>query len=171
MLANTLIASRPLKRFRRLAIAAVAVVCSTGGAAAQGPMGPPPPAEMFKTMCNEIDALFAARMAFIQARVTPTPDQMAEWEAFVASARATLGEIKATCSSDFVPPDRKNPMAMLAFRERRARHRAELFRAERVAVERFMKVLSPQQQQNLGEAVLRPPVGSGPGPAPGLPPL
>jgi hypothetical protein len=132
----------------------------------------PPPVEMFKRMCGDIDAIFAARMAFIQTRVTPTSDQMAEWEAFVASARAALGEIKSTCnSSSFVPPDRKDPMAILIFRERGAKHRADLYRAERAAVERLMKVLSPQQQQNLAEAMLRPPVGPMVGPMPGMPPL
>jgi hypothetical protein len=111
-------------------------------------------------------------MAFIQTRVAPTPAQMPEWEAFVSSSRAMLGEITATCnSSDFVPPDRKDPMAMLIFRERGAKHRADLFGAERAAVERFIKVLSPQQQQNLAEAMLPPPVGPMAGPIPGLPPL
>ena len=164
--------SRALVRFRRLAIALAAVACSAGAAAAQGPVGPPPPVEMFKRMCRDIDATFAARMAFIQTRVAPTPDQMAEWEAFVASVRAALGEIKSTCnSSNVMPTDRKDPMAILIFRERGAKHRADLYRAERAAVERFMKVLSPQQQQDLGEAMLRPPVGPMAGPIPGMPPL
>ena len=164
--------SRAPVRFRRLAIALAAVACSAGTAAAQSPMGPPPPVEMFKRMCRDIDATFAARMAFIQTRVTPTSDQMAEWEAFVASARAALGEIKSTCnSSNFMPTDRKDPMAIMIFRERGARHRADVYRAERAAVERFMKVLSPQQQQDLGEAMLPPPVGPMAGPIPGMPPL
>ncbi len=171
MLADIPTYPRPLAQLRRLAVAVATVAYSTGGAAAQEPMGPPP-LEMHKRMCNDIDALFAARMAFIQTRVAPTSDQKAEWEAFVASSRAMLGEIKSTCSAaDFVPPDRKDPMAMLIFRERGARQRADLLRAERAAVERFMKVLSPQQQQILGEAMLPPPVGHMAGPIPGMPPL
>ena len=134
----------------------------------------PPPAEMFKKMCNDMDALFAARMAFVRTRVAPAPDQMAEWEVFVSSSRAMLGAIKANCNSpDAVPPSpAKDPMAFLIFRERGAKDRADLFKAERAAVERFMKVLSPQQRQNLGEAMLPPPhVGPFAGPMPGLPPL
>lgn len=163
----------PLALLRRLAIAFATVAHTAGGAAAQAPIGPPPPAEMFKKMCNDMDALFAARMAFVQTRVAPTPAQTAEWEAFVTSSRAMLGAIKATCNSpDAVPPSPKDPMAILIFRERGARDRADLYRAERAAVERFMKVLSPQQQQSLGEAMLPPPhVGPMAGPIPGLPPL
>ena len=165
---------KTLALLRRMAIAFAAVAHSAGGAAAQGPMEPPPPAEIFKRMCNDIDAMFAARMAFLQTRVAPTSGQMAEWDVFVSSSRALLGAIKANCSSpDAVPPPSpKDPMAFLIFRERGARDRADLYRAERAAVERFMKVLSPQQQQNLGEAMLPPPhVGPFAGPMPGLPPL
>ncbi len=129
---------------------------------------------MFKKMCNDMDALFAARMAFVRTRVAPTPDQMAEWEIFVSSSRAMLGAIKANCDApDAAPPSpTKDPLAFLIFRERGAKDRANLYRAERAAAERFMKVLSPQQQQNLGEAMLPPPlVGPFAGPMPGLPPL
>ena len=164
--------SRSLALLGRLAVAVAAVAHSAGGAAAQEPMGPPR-AEMFKKMCNDMDAVFAARMAFVRTRVAPTPDQMAEWEVFVSSSRAMLEPMKAICSApDALPPSPKEPMAFLIFRERGAKDRAELYKAERAAVERLMKSLSPQQKENLGEAMLLPPhVGPFAGPMPGFPPL
>jgi hypothetical protein len=165
--------AKPLALVRRLAVASAMAYCSSG-AAAQGPMEPVPRAEMHKRMCSNVDAVFAARMAFLQTRIAPTSEQAAEWDVFVSSSRVMLGHIKTNCNSpDAGPPNSKDAVAILTFRERAAKQRVDLYRAERAAVERLMKVLSPEQQQNLADALLAPPpppfLGPMAGPVPGLP--
>ena len=151
--------------------------------AAQGLLPPPrppaltfpsqPPETMFKRTCDDLDAVFAARTAFIETKVAPTAAQKSEWDVFVAALRTIAREAQSRCDAqETLRPPVDDPVAMLAFHDSLAAQHAEYRKIERAAANRLMQALTPEQKRKLAEALLpRPFMSPMAHPAYGMPPL
>ena len=61
-----------------------------------------PPALDDSAPCAEGRALFAAKLAYLEAKISPEPSQEQAWQSFVGAMRASAGEVDRACVED--PP-------------------------------------------------------------------
>jgi hypothetical protein len=61
-----------------------------------------PPSSEESQPCVEGRALFAAKLAYLEARVSPQPSQVEAWRAFANAMRASTGELDRACAEE--PP-------------------------------------------------------------------
>ena len=54
--------------------------------------------------CAEARALFAAKLAYLEARISPEPSQEEAWRNFAIAMRASAGELDRTCAEEPVLP-------------------------------------------------------------------
>jgi hypothetical protein len=148
--------------FRRLAASLVLTATAPTMAGAQAPQPWATPAQMMERMCADHDAHFAARMAFIDAKIGLEAAQRPAWEAFVGAMRAAEKPIRDMCQS---PPSADDPVAQLEALDRREIARAQMQEGRRAAVARLRSALASDQQRRLAEVILR----HGPRPRPGPP--
>jgi len=139
-------------------------------AAAQNLADPPgPPTEAESRMCADQEALFASRMAFIEAKIALKPEQRAEWDAYVAASREAEKPLRELCGTP--PPTREGDvLAALEARDRMDIAREDAHKAMRNAAARLKAGLADEQRRRLAEALLAPPFatrGPGFGPPPG----
>lgn len=145
-------------------IVTAAVLGPTVPVAAQGdPPPPPPPAYMMQRVCADQEALFAARMAFLEIKIAVRPEQRGEWEAFVAAMRAAEQPMRDLCASPPLPPKSDDPVALLEARDRMVTAHAAVLQATHTAAARLKERLAADQQRRLAEALLSPLGGPGPG--------
>ncbi|MBL8833227.1 MAG: Spy/CpxP family protein refolding chaperone [Rhodospirillales bacterium] len=107
----------------------------------------------FERMCGDADARIASRLAYIEAKVHPTPAQRAAWEAFARESRAAGEPMKRLCENPPARAARDDAAANLAARERFATAMAASLTALRPAVERFQAVLDDGQKAELARAL------------------
>ena len=50
--------------------------------------------------CAEARALFAAKLAYLEARISPEPSQEEAWRTFASAMRASAGELDRTCAEE-----------------------------------------------------------------------
>ena len=151
--------------FRRLAASLVLTATAPTMAGAQvAPQPGATPAQMMERMCADHDAHFAARMAFLEAKIGLEAAQRPAWEAFVGAMRAAEKPIRDMCQSP-PPPSADDPVAQLEALDRREIARAQMQEGRRAAVARLRSALASDQQRRLAEVILR----QGPWPRPGPP--
>lgn len=124
---------------------------------------PAPPPQAEARFCADQEALFAARMAFIEAKITLKPEQGAEWDAFVAASRDVEKPLRELCGTP--PPSRDgDAVAALEARDRMDMAHEDARKGMRDAAAHLKAVLTAEQQRRLAEALLAPPVAMrGPG--------
>jgi hypothetical protein len=61
-----------------------------------------PPPQDDSSPCAEGRALFAAKLAYLEAKISPEPSQEQAWQSFVGAMRASAGEVDRACVED--PP-------------------------------------------------------------------
>jgi len=59
-----------------------------------------PPAVDDSSPCAEGRALFAAKLAYLEARIAPEPGQEDAWRRFADAMRASAGELDRSCTQD-----------------------------------------------------------------------
>lgn len=131
--------------------------------AAQWGPPPPPPPSMIERMCADQEALFAARMAFIETKIALKVEQRTDWEAFVTAARAAEQPLRELCANPPRPPKSDDPIAVLEARDHKASMHAAIRQATQDAVARLKAKLAADQRRSLAEALLSPPGSLGPG--------
>ncbi len=62
-----------------------------------------PPASEESPPCAEARALFAAKLAYLEARISPEASQEEAWRTFANAMRASAGELDRTCAEEPVP--------------------------------------------------------------------
>ena len=137
--------------FRRLAASLVLTATAPTMAGAQvAPQPGATPAQMMERMCADHDAHFAARMAFLEAKIGLEAAQRPAWEAFVGAMRAAEKPIRDMCQSP-PPPSADDPVAQLEALDRRAIARSDARRAA-------CRCCAPQERAGVGPAT---PAGGG----------
>ena len=61
-----------------------------------------PPSQDDSSPCTEGRALFAAKLAYLEAKIAPEPSQEEAWRTFTDALRASAGEVARACVED--PP-------------------------------------------------------------------
>jgi LTXXQ motif family protein len=56
-----------------------------------------PPAQDDSSPCTEGRALFAAKLAYLEAKISPEPSQEEAWRTFANAMRASAGEVDRAC--------------------------------------------------------------------------
>ena len=59
-----------------------------------------PPVMDDSSPCAEGRALFAAKLAYLEARISPEPSQEDAWRQFAGAMRASVGELDRACTED-----------------------------------------------------------------------
>jgi hypothetical protein len=136
-------------------LASTLATASPLGSEAQGwpPLGPTAPLPM-PPHCIDAEPQFAARMAFIGAKIALKAEQKAEWDAFVAAARAAEKPFWDLCKPPPAPPRPDDTWAVLEARDHIDSLHAERLAAMRAAVNRLKNALGGDQQRWLAEALL-----------------
>ena len=119
---------RALTRPSFCRLAASLVLTATAPTMAGAQAAPQPgatPAQMMERMCADHDAHFAARMAFLEAKIGLEAAQRSAWEAFVGAMRAAEKPIRDMCQSP-PPPSADDPVAQLEALDRREIARAQM---------------------------------------------
>src|SRR3984885_3170921 len=63
-----------------------------------------PPSMDDASPCVEGRALFAAKLAYLEARIAPEPSQEEAWRSFAGAMRASAGEVDRACVEDYPRP-------------------------------------------------------------------
>ena len=56
-----------------------------------------------RPLCEEGRAVLAGRLAYLEARLSPAPDQQQAWEAFKTAVRAAVEPLDALCAEGLAP--------------------------------------------------------------------
>ena len=153
--------------------AAVALSLVAGAALAQErparapDRGPDRMQGMFERMCRDGDARLASRLAYTEAKVKPTAEQRAAWDAFARDARAAAEPMKRVCATQTAAIPANDLAASLAHRETVMAAMLEGMKTMRPALERLQLALNEDQKAVLAETFEHRGPGPGPGPAPG----
>lgn len=125
-----------------------------------------------RELCEEGRAVLAGQLAYLEARLSPAPDQQQAWEAFKTAVRAAVEPLDAQCAEDLAPgasadPDRLERM------EKSAAALQKMFAGLRSAIAGIDPVLTSAQRDLLARRILPPPppfMPPFPPPVPGMPP-
>lgn len=115
-------------------------------------------------MCADMDARFAARLAFTEAKVKPTEQQRAAWNEFAQASKAAAAPMQALCGQASTARPAENDLAArLSERERHMAAMLDSTRQLRAAVEKLQPVLSDEQKTVLAQTMGRGPEARGRG--------
>jgi len=137
-------------------ILALCLVAATAlPAFAQTPPAPDavrdPRRQMSERMCRDVDARLAARLAYTEAKLSPTGAQRSAWTDFAAAARAAAAPMKQICAAAPAAPTPGDLAAQLATRERWMSAMLDSTRQMRAAVEKLQPVLTDEQKVALAQ--------------------
>jgi hypothetical protein len=109
-----------------------------------------------RPLCEEGRAVLAGRLAYLEARLSPAPDQQQAWEAFKTAVRAAVEPLDALCAEGLAPgasadPDRLERM------EKSAAALQKMFAGLRSAIAGIDPVLTSAQRDLLARHILPPP--------------
>ena len=82
-----------------------------------------PPSMDNASPCAEGRALFAAKLAYLEAKISPEPSQEEAWRSFAGAMRASAGEVDRACIED---PPRTLPVDAAERLKRMERHAAAM---------------------------------------------
>ncbi|MBM3525504.1 MAG: hypothetical protein FJX57_21355 [Alphaproteobacteria bacterium] len=142
----------------RMLLASALMAATAASAWAQ--VAPPAPAPQqprptgMARSCADLDAHYAARLAFAEVKVQPTDAQRAAWDQFGREARAALEPIKRLCADAATPPP-ADYAGRLALRETRMAAMLENTRAMRAAVDKLQPTLNDEQRTRFSDAMSR----------------
>lgn len=108
-------------------------------------------AAMQARWCDDLDARQAARLAWLEAKVKPTPAQRAAFDRFLEASRAAAAPLRQLCATPADAPAPQDLAARLAQRERRMAAMLEATRQTRAAVEALQPALDDAQRAALAE--------------------
>ncbi|MCZ8309924.1 MAG: Spy/CpxP family protein refolding chaperone [Magnetospirillum sp.] len=106
---------------------------------------------MLDRMCRDGDARLASRLSYTEAKVKPTSEQRAAWDAFARDARAAAEPIKRLCATPTAAAPANDAAASLARRETVMAAMLEGMKTIRPALERLQLALNDQQKAALAE--------------------
>ena len=106
---------------------------------------------MFDRMCRDSDARIASRLAYTEAKVKPTAEQRAPWEAFARDARSAAEPMKRLCANPTAAAPANDAAASLARRETVMAAMLEGMKTIRPALERLQLALDDQQKVALAD--------------------
>jgi hypothetical protein len=156
----------------RTTVAVIAL--SVGGLSALGAFEASADATAWKTSlrppCAEGRALLAARLAYLEARISPEPGQQEPWRTFANAVRASADGLDRVCAAEPLRPESADASERLERMEGQA-----TFGAQAKAYQAIAPVLTPAQRDILSRNIVPSPPIPGfypPPPAggPGLPP-
>ncbi len=131
------------------------VAATTLPAFAQTPPAPDagrdPRRQMAERMCRDVDARLAARLAFTEAKLSPTDAQRGAWTEFATAARASAAPMKQLCAAAPATPTPGDLAAQLATRERWMSAMLDSTRQMRAAAEKLQPVLTDEQKAALAQ--------------------
>jgi hypothetical protein len=128
-----------------------------------------PPSFEDKSPCAEGRALFAAKLAYLEARISPEPNQADAWRQFVGAMRASAGEADRACSEDSPRPLSVDGGERLKRMEKHAAAMQAMFGAIANAYVALAPNLTAAQRDILSRNIIPSPPPFPP-PGPGLPP-
>jgi hypothetical protein len=108
---------------------------------------------MFDSMCRDGEARLASRLAYTEAKVKPTPEQRAAWDAFARDARAAAEPVKRLCANPMAAAAANDAAASLARREAAMAAMLEGMKTLRPALERLQLALDDRQKTALAETL------------------
>jgi hypothetical protein len=148
-----------------------AVVLMRTPASADLPAGlaAPSPAALFQKFCADEEALFKAKVAFIESKLRLRPDQQPSWTTFVSEAAAAGQSIRVVCKQS-QPGTEGDVVSDLDFHQRTLGAFLETHLGLTTAAKKLVGALTPEQQRVLADSILHPLPPVPPFPAP-LPPL
>jgi LTXXQ motif family protein len=117
--------------------------------------GPPSPAAMFQKLCKDEDALFKAKVAFIEAKLGIEPKQRQSWETFVAEVAAAGQPIRSVCK-EIPPATDGDVVASLDLHQRTLGAFLETHRGVTAAAKKLVAGLPAEQQRALAESIMHP---------------
>ena len=113
-----------------------------------------PPALDDSAPCAEGRALFAAKLAYLEARIAPEPSQEDAWRRFAEAVRASTGELDRACAED--PPRALSVDAGLKRMERHAAAMQAMFGAMANAYVAIAPNLTTAQRDILSRNIVPP---------------
>jgi hypothetical protein len=106
---------------------------------------------MFDRMCRNGEAHLASRLAYTEAKVKPTAEQRAAWDAFARDAGAAAEPMKRLCANPAAAAPANDAAARLARQETVMAAMLEGMKTIRPALERLQLALDDQQKAALAE--------------------
>ena len=132
----------------------------------------PPPSED-SSPCAEGRALFAAKLAYLEARVSPEPSQAEAWRSFANAMRNSGGELDRACAEEPFRPVSGDAGERLQRMEKHAAAMQAMFGAMAKAYVAIAPNLTAAQRDILSRNIVPSPTLPGPFPppvpGPGLP--
>ncbi len=121
-------------------------------------------------LCEEGVAVLAGRLAYLEARISPAPDQQQAWQAFKTLVRAAVKPLDELCAEG----PASGPLVNIDKLEKMERHAAamqKVFAGLRAAIAEINPVLTSAQRDLLARGILPPPPPLTPPfpPSPGTP--
>jgi len=160
-------------------ITVVVIALSVGGLSALWAIGARAETTTWKTglqppPCAEGRALLAARLAYLEARISPGPDQQEPWRTFANAIRASADGFDRLCAEEPLRPESADASERLERMQGHAAAMQAMFGALAKAYEAIAPVLTPAQRDILSRNIVPPPPIPGFFPPPpaglGLPP-
>lgn len=157
----------------------VVIALSVAGLSALGAIEARADATAWKTglrpPCAEGRALLAARLAYLEALISPEPGQQEPWRTFANAVRASADGLDRVCAEEPLRPELADASERLERMEGHAAAMQAMFGALAKAYEAIAPVLTPAQRDILSRNIVpSPPIpGFFPPPPPGglgLPP-
>jgi hypothetical protein len=110
---------------------------------------------MFERMCRDSDARIASRLAYVEAKIQPTPNQRVAWDSFARDARAAAEPLKRVCTNPPADAPANDAAASLVRRETVMAAMLDSMKAFRPAIERLQAALDDSQKTLLAQALER----------------
>ena len=107
--------------------------------------------------CAEGRALFAAKLAYLEARIAPEPSQQDAWRRFADAMRASTSELDHACTVDAPRTCAIDAGERLKRMERRAAAMQAMFGAMADAYEAIAPTLTAEQRDVLSRNIVPPP--------------
>ena len=125
----------------------------------------PPPMDD-SSPCAEGRALFAAKLAYLEARISPEPSQEDAWRSFANAMRSSASEVDRTCVEDSTHPLSVDAGERLQRMERHAAAMQAMFGAMANAYVAIAPNLTTAQRDILSRNIVPSPPFPGPFPPP-----
>ena len=107
--------------------------------------------------CAEGRALFAAKLAYLEAKISPEPSQQEAWRSFASAMRASAGEVDRACIEDPPRPLSADAGERLKRMERHAAAMQAMFGAMANAYVAIAPNLTEAQRDILSRNIVPPP--------------
>ncbi|HEY1885752.1 MAG TPA: Spy/CpxP family protein refolding chaperone [Roseiarcus sp.] len=115
-----------------------------------------PPAQDDSSPCAEGRALFAAKLAYLEARISPEPSQEDAWRRFADAMRASAGEADRACAEEPPRPLAVDAGERLKRMERHAAAMQAMFGAMANAYVAIVPNLTAAQRDILSRNIIPP---------------